>query len=285
MMRKRPFLSFAYMIAIMSVLTSATAAQEICTCDGDLLPPSFSGGDSAPLVWKYAPYMQSLGSGKDEKLICYLKVVSNHGNSDVRSVRWEVANFFRRIIPNKQARSTCPSVAGETKPAPTNGKLYFGVSSNGYDTTIVEPKHGWGDTADNSNLAPLHNTITFDVEDGDKTSFAKVTLESSVKRADKGVYLNYGAHNDSDAQVFIQVNLPVTKAMIEKVPLFTGLWMRPQDHQQFEVFVEGQPLSQSALVVLSDSSKRMTAIDSGGFYTVAGAEKLRSDRNIWELTK
>jgi hypothetical protein len=94
MMSMSPFLSFATVIGIMTALMSAAAAQEICTCDGDLLPPSFSGGDSAPLAWKYAPYMKSLGSGKDEKLICYLKVVSNHGNSDVRSVRWEVANFF-----------------------------------------------------------------------------------------------------------------------------------------------------------------------------------------------
>jgi hypothetical protein len=178
-----------------------------------------------------------------------------------------------------------PFSAGETKPAPTNGKLYFGVSSNGYDTTIVEPKHGWGDTANNSNFAPLHNTITFDVENGDKTTFAKVTLESSAKQADKGAYLNYSVRNDSDTQVFIQINLAATKAMIEKVPLFTGLWMKSQDHRQFEVFAEGQTLIQPALVVLYDGSKRITAIDTGGFYTVTGAEKLRPDRDVWELTK
>jgi hypothetical protein len=104
-MSSSPLRSVTCAVPLLVVLLSAATAQQVCVCAGEILPPPYSGGDGTPLLWKYAPYIQSMGTGKEEKVICYLKAVSNQDASDVRLVRWEVANFFRRIIPSKQTRS------------------------------------------------------------------------------------------------------------------------------------------------------------------------------------
>ena len=143
-----PRLGFALLVATSICSVSYTRAQD-CTCGGSAMNLPYGGGNGQPLKWLYAPYVLVSPPPPAQKLICYLKQVDNKGNDDVRDVRREVANFFRRVIPKNKATSSCPQIAGETKPAPTSGPLHLGASSEAYDTTVLQPQAGWGESASN----------------------------------------------------------------------------------------------------------------------------------------
>jgi hypothetical protein len=102
----------AIALLLVTVLISRTAAaQDDCDCSGSELS-KYSGGNGSPLVWKFIPYMVSPSTGSEPALICYFKRVQNNSTAEVRDVRWEVADFFRQIIPKQQATSACPQIAG-----------------------------------------------------------------------------------------------------------------------------------------------------------------------------
>jgi hypothetical protein len=283
--------SYVACIAAGAVLFLDTAPAHACDCAGPPLRSPFIGGDGAPLKWKYGTHVVSHGP---PEMLCYFKSVSNESGFDVRDVRWTVANFFRRVISKNQTVESCPEVAGEPKATPTNGPLNFSVSSDRYETTVIEPKGGWGEQASSGqfNTNPqfaqtfpaLRNEISLDIEAADgKTSVANVTFESVGKQDNKNVYLTYIAANNSETAVTVLVNLAATGPMLEKVPMIQRrLTLRPKMRAQFDVVTEGQMVMQPALVVLYDSVERVSGIDTAGFYTVSGATKSRTDQSFWQ---
>jgi hypothetical protein len=270
------------------LLTTTAGDAQNCSCSGSLIG-KYTDGDGAPLYWTYAAHLVSPGTGKDSAVNCYFKQVDNRSGSDVGDVRWVVANFFRRVIPKTAIRTSCPQVAGETKPSPSNGPLYFDTSSNGYDTTVLEPKSGWGDQASNDrwnspSFPLLHTEIAADIDDGTgKTILARVAFESSVKQDNRTFYLTYVVANDSDVDLAVLLNLEATPQMVEKVPMLEKPFLlRAKKLMDFFVTTEGPVSARPATVVLYDLKERISAIDTGGFYTIDGGKKQRPDRFLWQ---
>jgi hypothetical protein len=226
-------------------------------------------------------------------LNCYFKQVENKGSMEVRDVRWEVANFFRRVIRKDGAPASCPEVAGEPKPAPTNGRLQFGPSSEGYDTTVLQPKDGWGETASNtkpssSNIGDqIETRVAFDIEDqkGELVP-AQLTFGASViEKGHNEAVFTYFVENHSDTPLRVLVNLSATRAMLAEVPLLQRQFeISPHREQKFGVAAEGPVTIEPADIVVHDNAERVVAIDSGSFYTIKGVKE-RSDHSYWESIK
>lgn len=273
------------------VLSDSTSLQaQECKCAGSPIGLPFSGGNSQPLKWVYSTYLVNSPPPPQQKLICYFKEVENKGNSEVRDVRWEVANFFRRIVPKGAMPSACPELAGDTKPAPTNGPLYFGPSSQGYDTTVLQPKDGWGESASNVSTdglkgggALIRTALAFAIEDAQgKVGTARLNFVSAAKSDGDKVYLSYTVENEGDVDFAVLVNLSATPTILDKVPMIQRpLTLAPGAHATYDVFTEGRGSIEPAAIVVYDMNKRISAIDAAGFYTVAG-KKERTDSSFWE---
>jgi hypothetical protein len=273
---------------------SISRAQD-CKCPGSPIGAPYVGGNGQPLKWVYEPRVINSPLPPRQKLLCYFKQVSNRGTADVRDVRWEVANFFRRIVPKGTDPSSCPEVAGDTKPAPTNGPLYYGPSTDAYDTTVLQPKDGWGDSASNGTTGvggkevvwaedgKLNAAFTFFADDSEgKPVPARLILGSSAKSDGSKNYFGYFVMNDSTVPLAVLVNLSAASAVLEKVPMLQRmLWLKPGDKQGFDVVAEGPRSIERATIVVYDQNKNVTALDSAAFYTVAGKKEV-PDESFWK---
>jgi hypothetical protein len=226
-------------------------------------------------------------------VICYLKQVNNRSTAAVRDVRWEVANFFRRIVPKGASPVSCPEYAGDTKPVPTNGPINFGPSSEAYDTTVLQPKDGWGQTASNSvgelsgpgavRVADgeVNTVLTFYVDDRQGKP-ARLKLASTAKSDNGKTYFTYFVVNDSEVTLGVLVNLSATSSVLEQVPMLQRpLWMKAGEKRTFDASAIGQNLLERAAIVVFDANKNISAIDSAAFYTVPGKKEV-PDESFWK---
>jgi hypothetical protein len=286
-------LGFALFIAVLICNISIARAQD-CTCGGRAMGAPYAGGNGQPLKWVYLPHVLNSPPPPAQKLICYFKQVDNKGNEDVRDVRWEVANFFRRIVPRSKSTASCPQVAGETKPAPSNGPLYFGPSSEAYDTTVLQPKDGWGDSASNTTqetrlagvdkgIGQLNSALTFFVDDQQgRPVAAHLNFTSLAKFNGDKAYFTYIVQNDSEVSLAVLVNLSAPSAVLERVPMLQRpLLMKPGEKRIFDASAEGQSSAEPAAIVVYDVNKNITAIDSAAFYTVPGKKEV-PDESFWK---
>jgi hypothetical protein len=218
--------------------------------------------------------------------------VDDKGDMDARDVRWEVASYYRRLIKKGSLSSACPEIEGGAKPAPTNGPLYFGPSSDGYDTTVVQPNNGWETAATNegsSGQSSSGNTATtqlsFDQDsEGGAVTTARIVFTNSFKDG-KEPTISYSVENQSDMTFSVLVNLGASKMMLAKIPLVQRpLELPAHTRKDFVVSDEDKVTSESAEIVVYDARGRISAIDSGSFYTFKGVKE-RSDRSFWEDIK
>jgi hypothetical protein len=273
-------------LAALFISCGPIRAQD-CQCDGNPIGRPFSGGMGDPLKWVYTPH---LVRPSPQELICYYKEVNNKSNADVRDVNWEVAGYYRKIIPAGIARTACPQVAGDTKPAPTNGPLYYGSSR--YDTTVLQPKDGWetasasGPDGSNTGSGPILTALTFDVEDGaGKLAAGRLTFVSSVKTDGDKNFLTYSVTNDSLVELSVLVNLTATSSILAKVPMIQRSFMlSPKEHRTFDAVAEGKSSIEPAAIVVYDMKKQISAIDTAGFYTVRGIKE-REDQMFWKSVR
>jgi hypothetical protein len=263
-----------------------------CQCAGTPMGVPFSGGQGDPLKWTFRPNEVT----HTPLLICYYKEVTNAGKADVRDVRWEIADFYRRIIRGGVARSGCPEIDGNPKPTPTNGPLYYGSSH--YDTTILEPEKGWGNgerPATQGNRGsidgeisgkPIRTAFTVDVEDeSGKLATARLNFVSSVKTDGNKNFLTYSVENDSSVNLSVLVNLNATAPILEKIPMIQrSFTVSPGKLQTFTTVAEGKSSIEPAAIVVYDMRKQISAIESGGFYTVKGSKE-RPDEVFWKAIR
>jgi hypothetical protein len=234
--------------------------------------------------------------GNGQSLICYFKQVSNKGNLDVRDVRWEVANYFRKILPKGASSSSCPEIGGDTKPVPTNGPLNYGPSSDAYDTTVLQPKDGWGQSASNSSGASigtngvvsnnLSTELTFYVDDqqGDPVLARLAINTSDLSSGDKSLIM-YNIWNDSKATLGVLVNLTATPAVLNEVPMLQRpFWIKSGNKFSFKAPAEGKTSAEQAAIVVYDERKNIVAIDSAAFYTVPGKKEV-PDESFWKQSR
>jgi hypothetical protein len=304
----RLFVIVGAVVFVSAIGGNSFALAQDCKCAGAPIDKPYNGGNAQPLKWLYSPYIVNSPPPPQQKLICYFKQVSNKGNSDVRDVRWEVANFFRRIVPRGASPSSCPEVAGDTKPAPTNGPLNYGPSSDAYDTTVLQPMGGWGQSASNSSpsdtraiaefkrgadgqivqeririASQLDTVLTFYVDDQQGNPVpARLAINTTDLSSGDKTNIAYNIWNDSEVTLGVLVNLSATPAILDKVPMLQRpLWIKSRDKFSFGVSVEGQKSIEQAAIVIYDEKKNIVAIDSAAFYTVPGKKEV-SDQSFWE---
>ena len=140
-------------------------------------------------------------------------IVYNFSDSPVVNVWWKIAGYARRMIPQHGKNSSCSLLPGELDPSPRPGPLYYGISSEHYDTTVRPPRDGWIQqaAAPSSTDMPLIRS-TFDVNVGD--SSAQLVMYSSASTEDRKFYeLKYEMENHGNVAVLMVVNLPMVGSM------------------------------------------------------------------------
>jgi hypothetical protein len=293
----RYFRSVWALVLVSSICGVSIALAQDCKCKGNPISAPYAGGNGQPLKWAYSPHLISAPPLPAPKLICYFKQVDNKGNTDVRDVRWEVANFFRRVVPKGVSSASCPEMAGDTKPAPTNGPLYYGPSSEAYDTTVLQPKDGWSESASNSADgsgtdairiadARLNSALTFYADDRQgKPVPARLVFSSDAKASEGTSYFTYFVANASEVPLGVFVNLSATPTVLETVPMLQRIfWIEPGEKRVFNAVARGRNSIERATIVVYDMNKNVSAIDSAAFYTVPGKKEV-SDETIWQRLK
>ena len=248
--------------------------------------------------------MISPSTGNVPALICYFKRVQNNSTTEVRDVRWEVADFFRQIIPKQQATSACPQIPGDLKAAPTSDPtpavdhLSSGLRGRlAYDDgATTKGRMGWrrlsgnrlprGTLTSEKNSARTRTVLAFFVTNREGVPVpARLVLESEKKSEGDQQSISYSVRNDSATPLYAQVNLSATKSILGVVPLLSDpLFLDPKATKTFTAKVEERPTIDQATIVVLDVQKQIAVIDSGAFYTVRGF-KLHPDRSFWESVK
>jgi hypothetical protein len=153
---------FASLTTITSVaMLIATANGQDCKCEGTQ-KVSYTGGAGDPLKWIFKAYL--IRPSQDfPALRCYYKNVTNDQDEDVRNISWQVASYFRYVIPKKHSSQSCSRIPGEMTPE-INGPLYYGVTKQSYEATVRQPKDGWNGKAElQREFATLHSQFVIQV--------------------------------------------------------------------------------------------------------------------------
>ena len=272
-------------------LTACEALSQDCACKGQNIA-HYEGGDGQPLYWLFDVDQvdSSVGSAP---LLCYSESVSNKSAVEVRDVRWEVANFFRKVIAKNAVRQACPIIRGSKKEDPTNGPLQFGTSSSGYDTNVTPPKDGWqikeGNATprvDNKSLPVVTANVSFDIESKDGSiKPARLLLASSAKTDGNSTDLQYVLQNESELNYALYVNALASKTIMSKVPFVQNSQkLEPNAKLIYDVQIAGNPELSNAQIVIYNTDNKIIAIDAASIYT-GGSElqaKSRSDKSFWD---
>ena len=273
--------------ASFSLVTRASAQD--CRCGGTPTAQPHKGGDGQPLKWEYEQNIVQAGEGQVPKIVCYRREIENDSASDVRDVRWEVANFFRSIIRKGNQQASCPNISGEVSDDPSNGPIHFGPETDSYDTTVFQPKKGWDQSAYlNKDAGPseIQTAFSFDMIDQKGTPVpVRLNFSSSTKRDGKLSSLAYLVQNDSTLPIYVLVNLTASKDILGKIPIIQNKFrLDPGDKQSFDVQQEGTAVIKPGLIVVYDTDGHIGAIDTAGFYTIPG-EKIEPDSSFWKSLK
>ena len=262
-----------------------------CKCTGAPIGKEFVGGDGKPINWHFQPYAVSPPTSTQIGLNCYFKMVENMCSEPIYNVYWDVAKFYRRYIPDKRSAASCPQFPGPVSDTPTNGRLQYGAGSDGYDTTVLTPKAGWGDTASadqrgsGSEDSTTQTELAFFIETEGVPVPVRLILQSRAFVHDGIPSITYSVINDSDARLAVLVNLSATEKIIDQVPFIQQQFsMKAKMKEDFTVAVGERATIEAAAIVVRNIQERIVAFDSGAFYTIKGV-KATSDRSIWKSIK
>jgi hypothetical protein len=254
---------------------SAIVYAQSCTCDGQLMR-RFHDGDGDPLSWTYSGYLVLPGNGQHPVRICYLREVENNTDQEVRDIYWPIAGYFRRVL-QKRAKRSCPEVDGDPKPDATTGGLFFGASSQSYDTTVIEPKDGWRSQYAGGQITEYQAIRNqFDVDNQgpeEKLSPGVLTLWSTAKPGTESgtTIVGYDVTNESDKHVGIRINIPATDEMLKDMPIIgKPIWLPPRGHRTFKSVISGEVVSKIAEILIIDPDKNFV-IDIAGLYSAKNA--------------
>jgi hypothetical protein len=271
---------FCSLFTFLAFCQTSLQAQE-CDCPGKRLD-QFKGNHQAPLDWWFSTSVVREGRPDSQPLMCYSRTVYNFSDSPVVNVWWKIAGYARRMIPQHGKNSSCSLLPGELDPSPRPGPLYYGISSEHYDTTVRPPRDGWMQqaAAPSSTDMPLIRS-TFDVNVGD--SSAQLVIYSSASTEDRKFYeLKYEMENHGNVAVLMVVNLPMVGSMDKDLPFLSGFLMPPESRKTFfsKTF---EPIDvQRATVLVLDENKKGLAADVVGVYAPIGGKRFLSDENLFD---
>jgi hypothetical protein len=257
-----------------------------CICDGQLTA-RFHDGDGDPLSWTYAEYLVLPGNGQHPARICYLREVENRTDNEVRDIHWPIAGYFRRFL-QKGVKRSCPEVDGDPKPEPTMGGLFFGPSSQSYDTTVIEPKEGWRNQFAAGSSIREHQAIRnqFDLDNRgpeERGNPGVLTLWSTAKAGTEtgSITVGYDLTNESDRDVKIRIDVFATDQMLKDMPIIGNPISIPaRGHRTFKSVISGEVVSRVGEIVIIDTSQKNFVIDIAGLYTAKNANNKPKYKNL-----
>src|SRR6266568_8121754 len=99
-----------FLILMLLIFPVSTIAQkQSCECTGQSKATIYSGGDKSPLTFYSLERLLQPGTAQSDPIHCYERNVPNHSDRDVTDVLWEVAGYYRYLLPSKQP--ICDSTA------------------------------------------------------------------------------------------------------------------------------------------------------------------------------
>ena len=275
---------FLFFIALTAAAANNARADE-CECPGKDLA-KFNGGYTVKMTWYFSASMVQAARPNSPALICYKKSVLNKSNDTILNIRWDVAAFRRRLIPSRYTNDSCVTLPGLLSASPISGPLYYGISSDAYETTVQPPLDGWvaKETQSHAQIdefPPLRSVFEFDVDRGQEGT---VTIYSYVKEEGPKRRLIYEVEYGGNPAVNFLLNLPAN-AETENLPFLRPMLLKPR--QLFSAYVEGPVTAQRAVVLISDikDSKRGLAVETVGVYAPANGKRLNSDKMLMDFVQ
>jgi len=267
------------LLAILSI--EPNLHGEECQCPGEQIA-DYKGGDATPLDWVFEAYKVEEGKAEAPPLICFKRVVANASNLKVLNIRWDVAGYRRRAIPKQDSNSSCPTLAGNLTARPVTDSLYYGVSSEHYDTTVHPPKDGWKQVAASLPNWPLIRSA-FEV-DVNEFRFADIVVYSSVNTDDNKAYnLIYELENRGNASVGFLLNVPTVGPMDKDLPFVEEFFLPSNSRKLFRSTVQRPVSIQAATAVISNVDTRESlAVDVVGVYAPVDGKRRYSDQELYE---
>src|ERR1700721_3008930 len=130
-----------FFVSMLGTLISTATFAEDCVCPGKLLF-KHTGGDEN-LGWYFSASLVQQGQANEQPIICYRRGVQSQSNQKILNIRWDVAGFRRLFFPSRFSNDSCSTLSGELGRSPVSGPLYYGISSDAFETTVTPPRDGW----------------------------------------------------------------------------------------------------------------------------------------------
>lgn len=153
-----------------------------------------------------------------------------------------------------------------------NGYLHFGITSQGYETTVRQPKAGWSTTsaAIFSPEWPVLSTsfsVDFLVDGAART--ADILFISSATQADGTTTLTYQIKNSGATFLDFAADMPLE--MSGQVPFAQkAVHLKANDGLIFKATFRGKPNPVPSTLVIYGGDRQVAAIETVGLYVTDG---------------
>ncbi len=202
---------------LLLLLPSVSFAQtQLCQCTGQSKGYIYSGGDQKPLTWYSLQRQQQKETPQSDSIYCYERSVTNHQDRDVTDVDWEVAGYYRDLIPKKSPICESVPVLGGLEHPDPQGPLHYDVSTQAYPTTVYRPVKGWlpkAATLVARTAAPpdLISSIPVALRAQDQNPrVSTLRLRSGVKHVGDDLFFDFEIINMGQATLRVFWNIPMT---------------------------------------------------------------------------
>ncbi len=281
-------LLFGLTMVSLSIGSPVEALAQACPCSGTR-QDDFNNGDGAPLDWLFHTYLKVTRQINSPPLMCYQKNVFNRSSISVVRVRWDVAAYYRQILPAGKDSPSCIDIWDEMKLTATSGRLFFGPGRS-YDTDVRQPRKGWTRRQGVSELVQVASSFSeypplrseFTIYTGEN-SLAQIQLISSAQSDEATNTFKFQMRNTGNATISLLANLFVGTAMLQGLPMVERpLELPPGGWKTFTVKSRGDVQMRSSTVVFFDKTGRhVLGADAAGFYGPANGRQVRPDENLW----
>jgi hypothetical protein len=243
------------------------------------------------MSWHFSASLVQGGRPNTPPLACYRRGVFNKSSATILNIRWDVAAFRRRMIPSQKILDSCSTLPGLLSDAPTAGPLYYGISSDTYDTTVLRPHEGWEQrdaqlvpeslAAQTDEFPPMRSVFEFALDEmgaeGTITIYSYVQVEAGPR-----FRLTYEIENRGPQAVDFVLNVPMTAEM-EKLPFSRPTLVKSNSRMFFDSYVKSPITAQSALILVSDvKNKQGFAAEPVGVYAPIDGKRSFSDKQLLE---
>ena len=273
-------------LCVLVIMSQSPARAQECDCPGTQIA-RFKGDHDTPLSWVFITSVVTEARSDVPPLMCYSRTVHNTSTAPVFNVSWKIAGYERRVIREQRPNSSCPQLSGFAESSPKSGPLYYGISSEHYDTNVLPPRAGWMQQAAAPTSTDLAISIdlhavrsVFDVDTVDAST--QLVVYSSASTDDRKFYqLKYEIENRGNVPVFMIVNLPIAGSMDKDLPFVSGFWIQPETRQTFYSKASEPVDVQRATVLVLDQNKKGLAADVVGVYAPSNGKRFLSDESLF----